>query len=283
MTTLLHISDVHFGPPHRPEVARGVLALIGERRPDLVILSGDLTQRARPEQFLEARQFVDQISPPCLVVPGNHDVPLYRFWERMFTPFKAYRKHFDEELEPVLERDGVVIVGVNTAHGWTVKDGRISSSRLRRLEKQLEDVPSKAFKIVVAHHQLIPPPGFGSPRVLINAEEAVRVLARGGVELVLSGHLHQTYCATSEEYFRLGLPPVRILHSGTSTSSRGRGVERRLNTCNWIDLRESSWTLSHMLWEPKSGHFLERSRHTFARRTAAGDDSLIPCLPCELP
>lgn len=283
MTTLLHLSDVHFGPPHRPQVAEGVLALIEERGPDLVVISGDLTQRAKPEQFREAREFVDRIPSPCLAVPGNHDVPLYRFWERIFAPFEAYRRNFDHDLEPVLERDGVAILGVNTAHGWTLKEGRISSRRLRRLEEQLGGLPATAFKIVVAHHQLVPPPGFGSQRVLVNAEETAEVLARGGVDLVLSGHLHQTYCATTEEYFGLGLPPVRILHSGTSTSSRGRGIERRLNTCNWIGLGADSWNLSHLLWEPAAGRFEERSRHTFPRRGARENGSLGPLLPREKP
>lgn len=265
MTAILHLSDVHFGPPHRPEVAQGVLALIEDRRPRIVVISGDLTQRAKPEQFRQARSFVDQIPCPTFAVPGNHDVPLYRFWERIFAPYGAYQKYFAEELEPVLEMDGVAIVGVNTAHGWTLKDGRISTRRLKRLANQLGSLPSSAFKIVVAHHQLIPPPGFGSERVLVNAQETVEVLARGGADLVLSGHLHQTYFATSEQYFRLGLRPVRILHSGTSTSSRGRGVERKLNTCNWLQLEEATLTVSSLMWDPESQSFRERCHHMLSR------------------
>ncbi|MCB1032387.1 MAG: metallophosphoesterase [Acidobacteria bacterium] len=278
MTSLLHLSDVHFGPPHRPEVAEGVLALIEERRPQVVVLSGDLTQRAKPEQFRQARRFVERIPVPTLTVPGNHDVPLYRFWERIFAPFAAYRQNFSPDLEPVLELDGVAIVGVNTAHGWTLKDGRISLRRLERLADQIAGLPAETYKIVVAHHQLIPPPGFGSQRVLVNAHETLEVLARSGVDLVLSGHLHQAYTATSEEYFRLGLRPVRILHSGTSTSSRGRGPERRLNTCNWIRFDEATVSVSHLQWHPEIGRFEERSRHFFGRpEDASLDPSDVDC------
>ena len=129
MRQILHISDVHFGPYHQPEVAAGVLDLIERRRPDLVAVSGDLTQRAKPYQFVEAREFVDRIPVPTIAVPGNHDVPMYRFWERLLAPYGAYRKHFAQELEPVVRDDEMLVVGVNTAHNWTIKDGRITRSR----------------------------------------------------------------------------------------------------------------------------------------------------------
>src|SRR4030095_10141040 len=86
---LLHISDVHFGPPHRPELAEKGLAFVEEHRPAAVVLSGDLTQRAKPKQFQEARRFVDRLPAPTLVVPGNHDVPLYRLWERSVWALRA--------------------------------------------------------------------------------------------------------------------------------------------------------------------------------------------------
>jgi predicted phosphodiesterase len=127
--TIFHISDVHFGPPHLPRVSDGVVELVEERRPDVVVLSGDLTQRAKPEQFRQARRFVDRMPVPTLVVPGNHDVPLYRFWERIFDPLGSYRRHFSEELEPILRDERMILVGINTAHGWTLKEGRIPLRR----------------------------------------------------------------------------------------------------------------------------------------------------------
>src|SRR5688500_13535226 len=128
---LLHISDVHFGPPHLPELAEKIQEFAARRRPDVIALSGDLTQRAKAEQFRQARKFVDRLPAPTLVVPGNHDVPLYRVWERALSPFHAYRKYFAEDLEPVWQDDELLLVGINTAHGWTVKEGRIGLSRLK--------------------------------------------------------------------------------------------------------------------------------------------------------
>lgn len=266
--TLLHISDVHFGPPHLPRVSLGVLELVERRRPDLVVLSGDLTQRAKPEQFQEARRFVDAIPVPSLVVPGNHDVPMYRnlFLDRIFRPFDSYRQHFSPELEPVHADGELLVVGVNTAFNWTIKDGRIPMRRILEVGERLAAAPAGLFKVVVAHHHLIPPPNFGSQRVLGNAHEAMELFASAGVDLVLSGHLHQAYIGSSEEFYPQGRPPVVVLHSGTSTSSRGRGGERRRNTCNWIQVDARSFTVSHLAWQPALDRFAEQSRHVYPRR-----------------
>ena len=130
MRRILHISDVHFGPPHLPEVAAGVLRLVASRQPDFVALSGDLTQRAKPHQFRDARSWVDRIEAPTVTVPGNHDVPMYRFWERFLRPYGAYRRNFAADLEPVYRDDELLAVGINTAYGWTFTGGRIRLSRL---------------------------------------------------------------------------------------------------------------------------------------------------------
>ena len=267
MRTILHISDVHFGPPHLPRVSQGVLDFIERHGPSLVVLSGDLTQRARPEQFREARAFVDRIPVPVIVVPGNHDVPLYRVWERVFNPFGCYREHFSEELEPTFRDDELLIVGINTAYGWTVKEGRIKLARLLEVARIFEKVPESLFKIVVAHHHLIPPPNFGSQRVLGNAYEAMELFSRVGVDLILSGHQHQTYIGNSEEFYpKKGQPPVVVLHSGTTTSRRGRGAERERNSCNWIRIDERSMIVSHYRWHDSLNRFAEHSRHWYPRQ-----------------
>lgn len=266
MRTLFHISDVHFGPPHLPRVSAGVLDLIEGRRPDVVVISGDLTQRARPEQFREARRFVDRIPVPTVVVPGNHDVPLYRVWERIFAPFHAYRKHFSEELEPVYRDDELLVVGLNTAYNWTWKEGRITLGRLIEVAELFEGVPESVFKVVVAHHHLIPPPNFGTQRVVSNAYEAIDLFSQTGVDLILSGHQHQAYIGNSEEFYPKGRPPVVILHSGTTTSNRGRMGERERNTCNWIEVGEESMVVSHLRWHHELGRFAEHSRHLYPRQ-----------------
>lgn len=266
MRTLLHISDVHFGPPHLPRVAQGVLDFVAELEPEVVVLSGDLTQRAKPRQFRQARGFVDRIPVPTIVVPGNHDVPLYRFWERLFSPFGCYRRHFSPELEPRYRDDGLLIVGINTAYNWTLKEGRIKLRRLLEVGEALRRVPESVFKVVVAHHHLIPPPNFGTQTVLANAFDAMDLFSEVGVDLILSGHLHQSYIGNSEEFYPRGRPPVVVVHSGTTTSNRGRAGERERNSCNWIQFDDASVVVSHYMWHSSAGRFAEHSRHWYPRQ-----------------
>lgn len=266
MIKLLHVSDVHFGPPHLPEVAEGVLALAAERRPDVVVVSGDLTQRAKPGQFRQARDWVDRLPAPAIAVPGNHDVPMYRLWERALSPFRAYRRNFSRELEPVLRAEGLAIVGVNTAYNWTIKGGRIPLSRLLEVGELLEREPDGLLKVVVAHHDLVPPPGAASQRVLANAHEAIDVFSTAGVDLVLSGHNHQAYLATSEVHVAPGSPSVLICHSGTTTSSRGRRFERGVNSCNWIECGAREIDVTTLRWDGSGAVFREHRRRAFPRR-----------------
>lgn len=283
MRRILHVSDVHFGPFFVPAAADAVLRLAADRRPDLVIVSGDLTQRAKPQQFRDARAFVDAIPVPTLCVPGNHDVPMYRVWERVFAPYGAYRRHFAEEMEPVFEDDELVVAGLNTAFNWTVKDGRVTRAALARLAEVFERAPAGKARLVVAHHHLLPPPRFAPQRVSGGAFEALRLFAHYGVELVFSGHLHQTWIGNSEEYYPGGGKPVRVLHSGTTCSARGRGCEKKLQTCNWVRLDRGLVEIDHLLFEEKSGAFTLQSRHLYPRAGgaaagAAGESPFGPAL-----
>lgn len=266
MRTILHISDVHFGPPHLPRVAEGVHELAAKARPDLVVVSGDLTQRAKPAQFRAARGFVDRFEAPTLVVPGNHDVPMYRAWERLLDPFGAYRRHFSSELEPVFRDDELLVVGVNTAFQWTIDHGRVTRRHLDQAVERFRAEGEERAKVLVAHHHFIPPPRFERQRVLRNADRAIEVFSGVGVDLILSGHKHQSYIANSEEFYPSGRPPVVIVHSGTTTSSRGRGAEKAKNTCNWVRVERESITVSHLLWDPSLERFTEHSRHWYPRQ-----------------
>ena len=199
------------------------------------------------------------------MVPGNHDVPLYRVWERFLSPYGAYRSHFASELEPEYRDEQVSVVGVNSAHGLTFTQGRVRSLRLRRLERQFAAVPSGLCKIAVIHHLLIPPPPFGRRKVLTNARETVAVLARAGVELVLSGHYHQAFFGTSDEYYSIGHSPLLILAAGTATSDRGRGSERDKNSCFVIETSRQSIDVTQLRWIPAERRFRSHAKHRFHR------------------
>ncbi len=244
-----------------------MLELIERRGPDLVALSGDLTQRAKPAQFRQARQFVDRIPVPVLAVPGNHDVPLYRVWERLARPLGAYRANFSPDLEPVHRQPDLLAIGVNTAHGLTFTGGWWRARRLREIGELLAEAPAAAYKIVVAHHHLVPPRRFDLQSVSRNAHAAIELFSSAGVDLVLSGHHHQSYIGSSEEYYPRGRHPVVLAHSGTTTSSRGRASETGANSCNWIELAADRFVVENLRWTPALDRFTVASRHLYPRAT----------------
>lgn len=270
MRKILQVSDIHFGRPHRPEVSEALLEWVTQRQPDLVVIAGDLTQRAKPREFQQAREWVDRLTCPSVAVPGNHDVPMYRFWERLFSPYGAYRRYFSAELEPEFEDDELFVVCINSAYNWTIKDGRVGGARLRRAAARLAAAPEGKTRVAVVHHELIPAPRFGSQKVLTNAESLVKILAAAGVELVLSGHLHQAYCALAETYYpSLGQQMV-VAHSGTATSSRGRGCERGRNTAYWIEMSLGFTKLTKLEWDAEGATFAPSEVHEFPRHSAMG-------------
>ena len=271
---LLHISDIHFGPKHLPEVSEGIAALVERDRPDLVVISGDLTQRAKAKQFREARAFVERLerTAPSIAVPGNHDVPLWRVWERLFAPYRVWRRHFGRELEPVYRDPALLVVGINSSQAFAFKGGRVRSRRVREVERLLAEAAHEQFRIVVAHHHLARPDGIECEHPSWGALTAANRLAPGGVDLVLSGHLHQTL-----ELYPAGPDGFPALHTGTSSSSRGRGPEAGRNTAHWIEVDGETFRVKGLLWTPGSaggeGHgrfepFFERSYPRHVRRPA---------------
>jgi 3',5'-cyclic AMP phosphodiesterase CpdA len=242
-----------------------VVDLAAARRPDLVVVSGDLTLRAKPQQFREARAFVDELAriAPVVAVPGNHDVPLYRVWERLFSPFGAWRRHFDRELEPVFRDDELLVVGVNTAQAFALKGGRIRRRRLAEIEGLIAEAPAGLFRIVVAHHHLVRPPGVESEHPSWRSAEAIARWQRAGVDLVLSGHLHQTL-----ELRPAGGAGFLALHTGTTSSSRGRGPELGRNSLHWIEIDAAGIRVERQFWSAASSRFESLGEGRFPRRPA---------------
>jgi 3',5'-cyclic AMP phosphodiesterase CpdA len=265
---LLHISDLHFGPNYLADRAQGVRAMVAERQPDYVLVSGDLTRRAKARQFRAARAFLQKLDAEVLAVPGNHDVPLYRVFARALAPFYAYRRHYSAELEPTLEDDEVVVVGLNTAFNWTFTRGRMTRRQARSLESRFAGASANRYRIVVLHHHLAKPVGLeDEPRPIWGADAARRALHRADVDLVLGGHLHQSFVAPLLE----GAPAGGfMLYAGTATCSRGRGSERGVNTCHWIELEDREARVEFLRWDGAARSFVAVRSEAFARRRASG-------------
>jgi 3',5'-cyclic AMP phosphodiesterase CpdA len=169
MRIVIHLSDLHFGRAD-PVIVHPLLDFIRATKPDLVAVSGDLTQRAHTEQFLEARNFLDAIPFPKIVVPGNHDVPLYNVFARLFRMLDKFRRFISEDLEPFYVDNEIAVSGVNTARALTGKNGRINRQQLERLRARFATVLPTHVKIVVTHHPFDLPPGVEGDRVVLRAD-----------------------------------------------------------------------------------------------------------------
>jgi 3',5'-cyclic AMP phosphodiesterase CpdA len=266
---ILHISDLHFGPPFVAEVAEALLQTLPSLAPDAIVISGDLTQRAKRHQFEEARRFFDRMSDyPQLIIPGNHDVALWRVHERLFRPHALYREIISPELNPVLEVGNAVLVGLDsTAPRRSISNGRLDRHQLEHSGRIFAGLPDDKIRIVVAHHQFAP----GHDRVfdvsMPGARRAIDYFVDQKVEVILGGHLHRSYIGNSLDFFpgHHRDRGVIIVQCGTTTSSRGKGRERNENTFNLIETGSKTVTITHYLFFEEVGRFSPLSRHSFPR------------------
>ncbi len=269
MLTLLHASDLHFGPPYLPTVGEALLAAVDELEPDVIVVSGDFTQRAKEHQYEAARNFLDRLPPvPQVVVPGNHDIPLYRVAERIFSPYDLYRTYISRDLDTVLRLDGAVIVGLNsTSPLRAITNGRIDDAQLDFCEAAFRDAPPGAVRIVVAHHHFAPAPDYERTQVMPKAKRAIDRFTRLGVELILGGHLHRAYIGNSLDVYpgRDRGHGIIIVQSGTTTSRRGRAREREKNSFNLIRVTDEVVRVTHYMYFDDVGGFAPFSRHIFPR------------------
>lgn len=227
MRSILHLSDLHFGRIDQPLLDPLVRAAAAAK-PDLVVVSGDLTQRARRGQFRAARAFLAQLPMPQLVVPGNHDVPLYNVPARLAAPLAGYRRFIAEDTQPVFANGELVVVGLNSARSLSIAQGRLGRAQIRQMTREFERAPEGAAKILVSHHPFELPPGFESERAVRGAGRAIRAMADCGGDVVLSGHFHTGHAASSAVRYRGGRA-VLLVQAGTATSTRRRGAASSFN------------------------------------------------------
>jgi 3',5'-cyclic AMP phosphodiesterase CpdA len=273
----MHISDLHAGPPFNPEKAELIIREAQEINPTLMVLSGDMVQRADfTSQWREIRSFIDRLPEPRLIVPGNHDIPQYNQIARYLWPFHRYRKYISQDLQPVFECDGMVVIGMNTARSFTIEGGKLDRKKIARLETTLKRYDEHICKVVVMHHHVVLPPGPPGQRkdVIVGANETLDALERGGAELLLCGHLHMSYIGNTLEF----APDLRqgtiIAQSGTTTSRRGRLWQHGKNSFNLIEIEDRVIRISQRMFIEDAGRFVPVSEHVFPRRS--GDAYYLP-------
>jgi 3',5'-cyclic AMP phosphodiesterase CpdA len=263
MRTIVHLSDLHFGRL-LPETVEPALATVKEIHPDLVVVSGDLTQRARKWQYAQAKAFLAALPRPQLVLPGNHDVPAYNLYRRLLQPLDRYKRIITRDLCPRFIDEEIAVFGVNTARSLVIKGGRINREQLELVEAQIHSLTDSQVRIVVTHHPLDLPEHLEGVRLVGGADAAMQVFARCRIDLFLAGHLHLVYYGNTS---RFGIPgySVPIMQAGTTISSRARG-EPNSFFVHRVE-RDRIRTDTHQ-WNAGLGTFAVSDIRTFEREPA---------------
>jgi len=258
MRTIVHLSDLHFGRLDQRLVAP-LIATIDAIAPDLVAISGDLTQRARESQFAEAHRFLESLRFPRLVVPGNHDVPLYDVARRVFRPFERYQRLIARDLEPVHADREIVAIGLNSARSLSLGRGRLNMRQVRRAVERLRGLPPSLVKIIVTHHPFDLPDDYASEHLVGRAKMAMEHLASAGADLFLAGHLHVSHIGQTAERYKISGHNALVVQAGTlSTRQRGEA-----NAFNVLGIEHPRIVVARHAWDDARGAFAESSIRTF--------------------
>jgi 3',5'-cyclic AMP phosphodiesterase CpdA len=261
LRVIAHLSDLHFGRVDRA-ILPVLIATVIAAKPHLVVVSGDLTQRARDCEFREARQFLAALPDPQLVVPGNHDVPLYDVVARWLRPLTRFRRYISNDLEPCYADGEIAVLGINTARANTFKNGRINRRQVERISARLESCGKDVTRIVVTHHPFDPPQFTEGASLVGRASMAMAGFAHSRVDLVLSGHLHRSAAGDSVARYATSGRSVLLVQAGTATSTRRR---EELNSFNIIHIEGSRVSIDCMAWEGKRQSFAVSKSHEFRR------------------
>ncbi len=258
MSTLIHLSDLHFGPGFLSHLGDLVLKEIETLNLDAVVVSGDFTMRARHNEYQAAREYLNKIARPTLTIPGNHDQPLFSPIERLFSPFARYQKYIRADTDATLAAGGFFVVGLND-NRRILPGGFWSNGQRAWLAAQMQGAPRGAVKVVVTHHQLMwegkpRPAGFWFP------SRALAFLARHGVEIVLNGHTHVPAAMQSTE-------GIVVARAGTATSSRTR--HGNINAYNLIAVDEKQISVFVRQYDERSDAFVAARAYTFPRHSRA--------------
>jgi 3',5'-cyclic AMP phosphodiesterase CpdA len=254
---VLHASDLQVGRPYRPDRSDALLRIARELDPDVVVIAGDLTQRAKRREYETVRTLLDRLAPwPTVVTPGNHDVPLYRFWERLLVPYRNWRRYVSGSLDSVLTLPGAVAVALNSsAPRRAIVGGRLSPGQVDLAREKFAHASPEAVRLLVVHHHFVAAPDGEGGRPLPHARSLLQAFEAMGVDAILGGHVHQAHVTTSRDVVAGDGPGIPLVACGTTTSSRGRGVEEGENSLNVVEIRARDVEVTPHRFIPEVGRF----------------------------
>ena len=265
MRTLAHLSDLHFGRVDHA-LLEPLAASVKAAHPDVVVVSGDLTQRARTAQFVQAAAFLAGLPSPQVVVPGNHDVPLFDIAARLLHPLDKFRRLIEPTLLPTHVDEEIAVLGLNTARALVMKNGRIDAAQVAALRETLCALPDEVVKVVVAHHPFDVAPHLDENLLVGGARSAMAMFAECGVDLLLAGHLHASHSGGTGARHALAGYEALMVSAGTATSTRVRGES---NSFNVLHVTKHRIEVEQHRWQPRLGQFEVAGRAAFERQDNA--------------
>ena len=264
MKKIVHLSDIHFGSIDL-DLVEPLVAAVKGLEPDVVAVSGDLTQRARSAQFIEARAFLDRMPKPLIVVPGNHDIPLYNIYRRFVDPLAKYRRYITDDLMPTYLDDEIAVFGINTARSLTVKGGRINEEQIAWLREKLCGLGNSIIKVIVTHHPFDLPAGSLASDIVGRSALAMQTLSDCGADLFLAGHMHTIHTGHTAARYETPNHSALVIQAGTAASTRHRG---EANSFNLVRIDGTAITIERHVWQPATLKFESASTEEFCREGA---------------
>ena len=259
MRVIAHISDLHFGY-NDPLLAKALSQTLADLKPDVLVVSGDLVEHATDAEFVSARDFLDTLPSPQIIVPGNHDLPFYNLWRRFTEGLEKYRRFITDDPEPAFIDDEIAIVGADSAHLYPVKGGKITDSQLDDLVAVFAALPAGLIRVLVTHHPFdLPQPS--NPHLLIgHSRRAVTRLAPV-VDILLAGHVHVSSIGSTSTRYKLEGYAMAFVQAGTAISDRNKGEANSFNVIHTgcTQNQDKQVIVHRYSWVKAEGRFLRVS------------------------
>src|SRR3954447_18588729 len=263
MRVIAHISDRHFGY-NDPHLARSLTQTLTDLRPHVLVVSGDLVEHATDPEFLSAREFLETLPRPQIVVPGNHDLPFYNLWRRFTEGLSKYRRFITDDLTPAFMDDEIAVVGACSAHLYPVKSGQITDSQLDELVGLFSKIPAGLTRVLVTHHPFDLPEPF-NPRLLIGHSRRAVVRLAPVVDILLAGHVHLSSSGSTSTRYKLERHAMAFVQAGTAISDRNKGEANSFNLIRtWGgQTQEKQVTVDRYFWAKAENRFVRRTSEQY--------------------